>query len=159
MVITASCATTNNLYFEAKEDIKLKNFDFAFMKLSDYLKQNPDSVYAPQIKFAIIEYYFQTKNYRLALEELEKYINEYPGKKNVVFAEAILYKTLSVYEKESPLLEKLKEAFFSKSIFLIFSESKTKSYTSLFNNYYEIVDYVDRVEVFKNKELLFEIKP
>ncbi len=155
-----SCAAiTSNNYNEAREDIKSKNIDFAFVKLSSYIRENPNSSHAPDIKFAIIEYYFQTGNYRLAMDELAKYITGYPAEKNTVFAQAILYKILSQYKADSPLREKLKEAFFSKSIFLVFSDSKIKSYASILGNKYQIVDYVDRVEVFKNKELIFEIKP
>lgn len=149
----------SNFYYEAMEDIKSKNIDFAFIKLNSYLRENPDSPNAPQIKFAIIEYYFQTNNYSAAIDELTKYINGYPAENNTVFAQTLLYKILSENKEDSPLLEKLKEAFFSKSIFLTFSDSKIKSYTSIFGNKYKVVDYVDRIEVFKNKELLFEIKP
>jgi len=160
MLLGLSCAsTTNNLYQDAMEDTKSGNYDFAYMKLKQYLRKKPNSAHVTEVKFAIIEYYFQTRNYRLAIEDLTKYITGYPNEKNTVFAQAILYKILSDYDEESPLLEKMRETFFSKSIFLIFSDSKTKSYTSLFDNEYEIVDYVDKIEVFKNKGLLFEIKP
>ena len=159
MLLGLSCAsTTNDLYQDAKEDIELRSYDFAFMKLKQYLRKNPNSAHAAEVKFAIIEYYFETRNYRLAIEDLTKYITGYPKEKNTVFAQAILYRIISDYDEESPLLEKMRETFFSKSIFLIFSDSKTKSYTSLFDNDYEIVDYVDKIEIFKNKELLFEIK-
>lgn len=160
LLISLSCSsTTSNIYYEVRQDIKSRNVDFAFMKLNSYLRENPDSARAPEIKFAIIEYYFQTNNYRMAIEELAEYIRSYPKEKDTIFAQAILYKVLLDYKSDSPLLEKLKEAFFSKSVFLIFSESKTKYYRSIFDNTYKIVDYVNRVEVFKNKELLFELTP
>jgi len=146
-------------YYEATEDIKSKNIDFAYIKLNNYLKENPNAPNAPAIKFAIIEYNFQTNNYSAAIDELAEYIIGYPAENNTVFAQALLYKILSEHKADSPLLEKLKESFFSKSIFLTFSDSKIKSYTSIFGNKYKIVDYIDKIEVFKNKELLFEIKP
>ena len=155
-----SCATTqSSLYSEALRDIKSGSIDFAFMKLNNYLQEYPNSTRTPKIKFGIIEYYFQTKNYRNAIRELTKYIIDYPDEKSSVFAQAILYKILLEYKKDSPLIEKLKEAFFSKPIFLVFSDSKTKSYKSIFNNNYKIVDYVNEIEVYKNNELLIEITP
>ncbi len=155
-----SCATTaGSLYNDALQDIKSGNIDFAFIKLNNYSRECPNSVHAPQVKFAIIEYYFQTKNYRSAIDELAKYITEYPDEKNSVFAQAIFYKALLDYKGESPLLEKLKETFFAKPIFLIFSDSKSKSYKSILNNNYRIVDYMDKIEVYKNNGLFFEITP
>jgi len=146
-------------YYDAMEDVKSGSLDFAFMKFNNYLREHPNSTYAPKIRFAISEYYFQTKDYRDAIDELTKYIINYPNEKNTIFAQAIFYKALLDYRTEPLLVEKLKEAFFSKSIFLIFSDSKTKSYKSILNNNYKIVDYIDKIEVFKNDELLFEIAP
>lgn len=159
--INLSCISLSKdrQYYDAMEDVKSGSLDFAFMKLNNHLREHPNSTYAPKIKFAISEYYFQTKDYRDAIDELTRYILDYPNEKNTIFAQAILYKALLDYKNESSLAEKLKEAFFSKSIFLIFSDSKTKSYKSILNNNYKIVDYIDKIEVFKNDELLFEIAP
>lgn len=160
ILFNLSCATTaGNLYYDALEDIKMGNIDFAFMKLNNYLREFPNSIHASKIRFAISEYYFQTKNYRNAIDELNKYIVDYPDEKISVFARAILYKILLEYKGESPLTEKLKETFFSKPMFLTFSDSKTKSYKSILNNNYKIIDYVNKIEVTKNSELLFEITP
>ncbi len=105
------------------------------------------------------EYYVQIKDYRDAINELTKYIIDYPESKNSVIARIILYKTILDYNVEPSLLEKLKEQFFSKSLFLVFSDSKIKYYNSILNNTYKIVDYVDRIEIFKNDELFLKITP
>jgi hypothetical protein len=155
-----SCATlTNNVYDDAIKEINSGNIDFGFMQLSNFLRENPGSIYKPKIRFAMIEYYFQNKSYRNALDEVVKYIIDYPNEISGVFAQAILYRILQDYNGEPSLIEKIKENFFSKSVFLTFSDSKTKSYTSILNNTYKIVDYLDRVEVYKNNALLLEITP
>lgn len=156
-----SCGTLKNdlTYTSAVQEAKSGNVGFAFMQLRDYLRQYPDSPHTCEIKFAIGEYYFQIKDYREAIGELSKYIMDYPHEKNTIFAKALLYKAILEYKNEPPTLEKLKELFFSKSIFLIFTDAKTRSYHSVLNNNYKILDYVDRIEVFKNSELFFEITP
>lgn len=161
ILVNLSCATLSRdrLYYDALEEIKTGHLDFAFMKLNDYLREYPNSIHTREIKFALIEYYFQSQNYRDCLDELTRYIIDYSLEENRVFAQAILYKALLDYKSEPLLAEKLRQSFFSKSIFLIFSESKTKSYKSILNNRYKIIDYVDKVEVLKNNELFFKISP
>lgn len=159
--VNLSCNTTTGdiRYHDAIKEIKSGNIDFAFMKLNNYLRDNPDSIHAREIRFAKGEYYFQIKDYRDAVNELGNYIVDYPKEKNTIFAQAMLYKILLEYKSEPALQEKLKKLFFSNSVFLIFSDSKTKYYKSILNNSYKILDYVDKIEVFKNNELLFQITP
>lgn len=159
--INLSCISLSKdrQYDDTLEEAKSGNIDFAFMNLKNYLQEYPNSIHAAKIKFAIIEYYFQIKNYRNTIDELIKYIVDYPREKSSIFAQVILYKTLLDYKGESPLIERLKENFFSKPVFLIFSDSKTKSYKSILNNNYRIVDYVNRIEFYKNNELFLEITP
>lgn len=154
-----SCATSRTEYHGIVREIKRGELDFAFLKLKDYLKEHPESTYVPRVRFAICEYYFQRKNYRNAIEELYKYIVDYPEDKSAVFTQAILYKILLEYRDESPLLEKLRKIFFSKYLFLVFSEAKIKHYRSIMNNTYKIVEYIDRMEFYKNNELFFKIAP
>lgn len=157
-----SCSTlpSNSRYYNAvKEARSGGQADFVFLELRQYLQDYPDSRHSPEVKFAICDYYFQTKNYRQAIEELKNYILKYPDQKNIVFAQALLYKIVADYKNDANLVEKLKGLFFSKSVFLIFSESEIKSYRSALNNTYKIADYVDRIEVFRNGDLFFKITP
>lgn len=159
--LSLSCAVLNRdiQYYEAVEETKAGNINFAFLRLKSYIRDNPDSIYAPQARFAICEYYIENNNYRDAIEHLARYILDYPEEKNIVFAEALLYKTLMEYKGEPQFVEKIKEKLFSKSIFLLFSDSKIKRYKSIFNNTYKIVDYIDKIEVFKNDGLFLKITP
>jgi tetratricopeptide (TPR) repeat protein len=160
-VFISSCATLTpagdfNAFIK---DIRKESPDFAFMRLSAYLRDNPGSAHTCEIRFALAEYYFQIKNYYDAFDELQYCIENDPKGKNAVFAYAMLYKIISEYPNDAEVLLKLKERFFSKSLFLVFSDSKTKSYTSILNNRYDVVDYVDKIEVFKNNEAFLEVRP
>lgn len=157
----SSCATLRpegdfNAFIK---EIRRENADFAFMQLASYLREHPESAHVLDIRFALGEYYFQIRNYNDAIDELQYCIQSHPPDRNAVFAYAILYKIVSGYQDDPETLQKLKERFFSKSLFLVFSESKTKSYTSILNNRYDIVDYVDKIEVFKNNEAFLEVRP
>lgn len=154
-----SCVIFDSRYSDILEEARSENIHFAFMKLQDYLRGNPDSRHTAKIKFAICEYYFEIKDYRDAIRKLSEFIIGYPRDQGINPAKALLYKSLLEYQQEGRLLEKIKENFFSKSLFLTFSETKTKHYRSLFNNDYKIVDYIDRIEVFKNNELILKITP
>lgn len=156
-----SCATLSreSEYYGILKEIKTSEPDYAFMKLKNYLKGMPDSVHAQEIRFALCEYYFQTENYRDAINELSAYLIDYPDDKSTIFVQAILYKALLKYKEDSRLLEKLKERFFAKSLFLVFSESKIKHYKSILNNTYKISEYVDKIEFFKNNDPFLKITP
>lgn len=159
--VNLSCATLTREsdYYRILKEIRSTNIAFSFIKLKDYLREHPNSIYKAEIKFAMIEYYFQIKDYRDAVSELTEYIMDYSEGKNTIFAKAILYKILLEYKDEPLLLEKLKETFFSKSLFLIFSDVKAKCYRSILNNTYKVIDYVDKIEVFKNDEPFLKITP
>jgi len=159
--ISLSCASLarENLYYDALREIKYGNTDFAFMKLNNYLRECPDSIHTQKIRFAIAEYYFQIQDHHDAIYRLTEYIKDYQEDKSTVFAWALLYKIISDYNKEPLLIEKIKEKFFAKSLFLIFSDSKVKHYRSILNNTYKIAEYVNKIEISKNDELLLKITP
>jgi len=155
-----SCITPRqNLYYDALNEARDGNIDFAFMKLNNYLREYPESSRTKGIKFAIAEYHFQIQDYREAIYELSEYIQTYPQDKSAVFAYALLYKSLLDFDKEPLLVEKIKEQFFSKSLFLMFSDAKIQHYKSILKNTYKIAEYVDKIEFFKNDELFLKITP
>lgn len=156
-----SCATItrDNQYYEALKEIKAGNIDFAFIKLNNYLREYPNSVNDKKARFAVAEYLFQIRDYHSAIYKLAEYIKDYPQDESTIFMRAILYKILLEYEKEPELMKTMKENLFSESLFLIFSESKIRYYKSILNNTYKIMDYVDKIEVYKNNDLLLKITP
>ena len=157
--MSASVSPETLNYQDALEDAKGGKSDFGLVKFDNYLKEYPNSPHKQGIKFAIIEYYLQINDYQDAILNLKQYIEEYPKDKSTVFAKALAYKAISEYGLNRELIEPIKEGFFSKSLFLIFSESKTKSYTSILGNTYKIVDYIDKIQFLKNNELFLEVSP
>ena len=161
VLLNLSCATSTGQYRykEILRDAKAGNIDFAFVKLDSYPKEFPDSIHVPKARFAVCEYYFQIKDYRSAIYKLRDYIIDFPEEKATIFAQLLLYKILSEYKKEPALTEKIKESLFSKSVFLVFSDAKVKHYKSSLNNIYRILNYVDKIEVFRNNEPFLKITP
>jgi outer membrane protein assembly factor BamD (BamD/ComL family) len=156
-----SCATfgRDNRYFSILNEIRSENINFGFMKLSNYLRDNPGTRHTQDIRFSKAEYYLQIQDYYDAANELNAYITDFPNGINTIFAYCLLYKISSEYPEDPEFIVALKEKFFNKSLFLVFSESKTKSYKSALNNEYKIVEYVDRIEVFKNNEPFIKVTP
>ncbi len=146
-------------YSQIREDVKAGQDDFAFLKLKEYAEENPKSPRLREIEFAIGEYYFQVHDYRNAIVQLSDYISKYPDAQNTIFAQAMVYRALDKYTDEPALTQRLKEKLFAKPVFLIFTASKNKTYKSILGNTYETVDYVDKIEVFKNGEPIIAIKP
>jgi tetratricopeptide (TPR) repeat protein len=158
--INLSCGTPALVrYQDALRDARSGNIDFAFLKLKNYLLEYPDSSHTKEIKFAIGEYYLQVQDFRDAIYKLSDYIKDYTGDGSIIFAQALLYKALLEYKKEPQLIEKIKESFFSKSLFLFFSKSKTKYHKSILNNTYKILNYLDKIEILRNNEIILKITP
>lgn len=162
VLISISCATSTRefvLYEDILSEARSENIHFALMRFNNYLKEFPETGHKQQIKFAICELYAQINDFQDAIRKLKEYIEEYPQEKSTVFARALLYRAISEYKSEPALIEKIKEGFFSKSLFLVFSESKTKSYRSILDNTYKIVDYIDKIEFYKNNALILSVSP
>jgi len=160
--ISLSCATLDpeqKKFHDAAKEARDGNADFAFMQFSEYLREHPQTLHTKDIKFAIAEYHLNVKSYRQAIPLLDKYLIDYAGDPRAVIAKVLLYKALSEFKDDPWVAQNARETFFEKSVFLVFSESKVRRYKSLLNNDYEIIDYVDRVEVFRNGELFFKITP
>lgn len=155
----ASLSSQNKEYLGIIKGAGNETPDFVFMKINDYLRQYPDTLHTRDLRFAKGEYYLQVHDYNDAIYEFSTYIVDYPDDKNAIFAHALLYKIMLEEESDPELSQGLKEKFFSKSLFLVFSDAKVKSYKSILNNEYNFIDYVDKVKFYKNNELLFEITP
>lgn len=162
-LINLACATTAGLldarYQAILNDIRNENLDFAYLKMNSYVKDYPASKHLKEVRFALCEYDYKFKKYKDAINKLSEYINDYRSDESAIFAKVLLYKILSEYQKEPSLTETIKEEFFAKSLFLVFSESKSKKFNSIINNSYRIINYVDKIEVIRNDELFFTVTP
>lgn len=139
--------------------IKNDNPDIAFIQLKSYLNGHPNSPHTRKVKFGLAEYYFQINDYKDAIEALTSYISDYTPDRSTAFAYFMLYKIISENYQNGGILQKIKEKFFSKSMFLMFGEAKTHSYKSIFNNTYKAYEHIDRIEVYKNNEIFLQLTP
>ncbi|MDD5552777.1 MAG: hypothetical protein PHE18_02775 [Candidatus Omnitrophica bacterium] len=146
-------------YYDALQDVKEGHHDYAYIKLREYVRERPRPDREKKARFSMAEYLLEIKNYRDAIKQLAGYLEDYPDDPSRVFAQALLYKALTDFKQDPELIERIKLNFFSRSLFLIFSESKSIEYESIFKNVYRITEYVDRIEIFKNNELFLDIAP
>lgn len=159
--LSLSCLTPRERlnYRDCLREAESGNKYFAIMKLRAYIKEFPESSHNQRARFALSEFYTEINNYQDALSGLKSYIEDYPNDKSTVFAKALLYRLISERGTDPGLLESVKQNFFSKSVFLVFSSSKTKSFRSAAGNKYKVIDYIDRIEFYRNNELFLEVQP
>lgn len=148
-------------YNEAVRYIKAKQPDFAFMGFRDIVRDFPKSGFAQKAVFAIAEYYYDHRMYYDAIRSFTGYINDYPGSKANTFAKVYLLKITQEIKDPTPeetkLFEDLRTDFFSKPLFLLFSEYKETSYRSPSQNKFKIRYYIDNVEVYRNGQPFIKI--
>ena len=156
-------ASAGSQYKEALRLIEQKKYDFAFMEFRSVVKNFPKSSFTQQSIFAMAEYYYDHKMYYDAILNFTGYINNYPSSKANVFAKAYLLKITEEIQdptwEEKRMLENVKEDFFSKPLFLLFTEYKETSYRSASRNDFRIRYYIDNVEVYRNGQLFVKIAP
>jgi len=164
------CATlseTSDRYRSAVGAIENNQPYFAVVYLKSFLKDDPQSIYAPAATFALGEYYFDNSDYFNALTTLSDFIHRYPKDKGAVFAKLIIYKIITGFKKEedagdqeSELIKEIRKELFSQPLFLIFYDKKLpRPYKSLFKNSYLVYDYVDKMKVFRNDKIFLELSP
>jgi len=154
-------------YRQATSYAKAKNYDAAFMRLKTLLNSDQHSPYAPKAAFAVGEYYYQSNDYLDAIIAFRKYITAYPEDEGVVFAELMIYKMATQLNpnknipfNERYFLSSIRKKMFDRPVFFIFTENKESfSYSSAFGNAYLAFDYVDKIQITRNGDVLFELSP
>ena len=150
-------------YDEAIRYTKLKQPDFALMEFRSILQDFPKTVFAQKALFAIAEYCYDRRMHYEAIRNFTAHINDYPGSAANVFARAYLLKIMQDIREPNPeerrLFEEIKTAFFSKPLFLLFSEYKKTSYKSPSQNKFKIRYYVGNIEVYRNGQLFVKLTP
>lgn len=162
--LTASFSPADRLYLDAKQFGREGRGDFAFMSLSELIREYPEYKFIAEAKFSVGEYNFLSGNYNKAVKELVGFLKTYPNHKGSVFAKSFLYKIINDNkwinsEETGKIAQAIKEEFFSAPAFFVFSEFKEKSLQSLLGNSYSLKEYVDKIEIFANGKLLLSVSP
>jgi tetratricopeptide (TPR) repeat protein len=158
----ASFSASDKIYQDAIQFAKEGRRDFVFMSLNELLREDPNYRYAAKAKFSIAEYYFLNGNYRNAINEFSNLIRDYKDPKIIIFVKVFLYKIITdpkwAQDKEALVVgEQIKQEFFSRSAFFIFSEFKTTKLKSLLGNTYLLKEYVDKIEILQNDKIFFSV--
>ncbi len=150
-------------YEKARQFIKQRKYDFAFLEFRSVVRNFPGSKYARESRFAVGEYLFMQKMHWESVKNFSEYIRDYPDSAGAIFARAYLLKIMENIEdasaEEKKAIEDIKTELFSEPLFLIFSEYKEISYKSAFNNNFSIRYYVDIIKVYKNDKPFITITP
>lgn len=148
-------------YGEAVRHIKANQLDFAFMEFRSIVRDFPKSPLAQRSAFAIAEYYYENKMHADAAKEFTAHIKNYPDSKANIFAKAYLLKIMEEIQNPTPeekkMLDDINMYFFSKPLFLLFTEYKEASYKSASLNKFSIRYYIDNIEVYRNGRLFIKI--
>ena len=160
----ASFSAADRLYGKARQFAKEEQSYFAFMALSELIRDYPDYRFAREAKFAIAEYYFLEGNFNTALNRLVDFLHNYADNEFSIFAKSFLYKIITDVkwieeEKAAQIAEEIKAEFFSKPAFFVFSEFKETSITSFLRNTYVLKEYVDKIDIFQNDKLFISVSP
>lgn len=158
-----SADTAASKYQEAARLVKKRQYDFAFLAFRSVVRDYPQSKYAQEALFALGEYYYFIKSYGEADKTFNEYISKYSDSRGAIFARVYLWKIIEhsdkVPERKKEALDKLTAYFFSKPLFLLFSEYKELSYLSPFENKLIIRHYVDKIEVYRNGQIFAQFTP
>lgn len=150
-------------YSEAVRCIKAKQPDFAFMEFRGIIRDFPKSPLAQKSIFAMAEYYYDCGMYRDAIDNFTWCAQDYSDLKANVIAKAYILKIIKEIKEpafeEKKMVEDIKREFFSKSLFLIFSEYKKTSYRSASLNKFRIKHPAGNIDVYRNDQLFLTIKP
>jgi len=148
-------------YEKAVRCILLKQDDFALIEFRSIIREFPKSGYARKAAFAIAEYCYDHRMYNDAIKNFTEYIKGHPDSKGATFAKAYLAKIIEEIKEptweEKRLFEDIQKDFFSKPLFLTFSEYRKASYRSDGQNIFKIRRYIDNIEVYRNGQPFLKI--
>lgn len=148
-------------YREALQMVEEKKYDFAFFAFRSITRDFPKSKYTSDALFAVGEYFYSQRANAESISSFSEYVRKYPNASGAVFAKTYLLKIIETAEKPSAAekknIDNLEKEFFSKPLFLLFSQYKEVSYKSGLANSFTIRYYVDKIEVYKNGQIFYRI--
>lgn len=132
---------------------------FLFLELQRAVHDDPSSPKTPARLFALGEYYFRMGN----LAQAERSFHEAAGKAEADAQELLTRVYLAEIERmktgdtQPEDLRRLKETLSNKRFFSVFGESNRYRWKSELSSDYELVEHVDRMEVYLNGSLFYTI--
>jgi tetratricopeptide (TPR) repeat protein len=153
-----NAADADILWNEAVANVKEGENDFAFINFHMLVETCPDYRKRSAAEFSLGEYYFTQKNYRSAIEEFEKLYTAYPKCQEALIAMAYLYKIAREAGRNDAADEYRKKMIVARPVSFIFKDKESLRYLSGFQHKYNVVRYIDRIEILMDGKLFVEVR-
>ncbi|MFA5060476.1 MAG: hypothetical protein WC676_07615 [Candidatus Omnitrophota bacterium] len=129
-----------------------------FISLRKKLSEERNERRIKNIEFAIAEYYFKINDFVDARLAFEDYKKNRLADLHILLANCYLYK-IAQTAGQAQITEDLKKEIFNKQFVLLFDRYKSIKYKSLLGSQYEILYFVDKIDVFLNGDVFVQIVP
>jgi len=151
----------NQFLSKAFDESRHGQADYAFIYLKQLLRSYPHDVKAPEAALGLSEYYAAQDNHREAYEVLEPYA-QIAGKKTIrilIYVRLISSaRQLGQPKKAQKNKRLLLEFLYQKHKLFLFRNHDKTIWSSPMNNLYEIIEYIDALEVKINGENIYKTK-
>ena len=132
--------------------------DFAFINFHMLVDSYPDFKKRSAAEFAMGEYYFKRNDLRSAVEEFENVYAAAPKSREALVALAYLYKIARSEGRNDASEEYRKKMIAAHPVTFIFKDKESVQYLSGFQRAYDVVIYIDRIEVLADGKLFVEVR-
>ncbi len=133
--------------------------DFLFLEMERALREEPASPKTPARLFAVGEYLFDMKRFPEAADCFRK-----AEKKPLSAVQTFLSKVylaeiarLVTGDTEPAELADIKESLAERNFFTMSGKTKKQVWRSLLHNRYEVVESVDRIDVYRNGSVFYVV--
>ncbi len=131
--------------------------DAAFLSFDSLVKGYPQSVYLEPAQFALGEYYFSVSDSNDSADAFRNFISRYRESAGRPFALIYLARILRQQQKREEARALELEVIRFKHGGLIFSDFKEHQYQSASGRKYRALYFVDRIKIYIDNELFYEI--
>lgn len=131
--------------------------DFALMDFRTLLENCPNSRFTMAAEFAQGEYYFLESNLDFASDEFKRFYAKYPQHEEAQIALAYLYKIAEIQNHPDDMKEYRHKAASFRQLTFIFNDKKSYKFFSGFQRNYNLVYYINKVELYVNGKLFTEV--
>jgi outer membrane protein assembly factor BamD (BamD/ComL family) len=149
-VPVVKAADADILWNRAISMAKQGQMDMAFIDFRMLVHSYPDARQKPTAQLGLGEYHFSHHSFSLAAKEFKDFYNQYPKRQDSVIALAYLYKMAQMNGQNHLMEEYRQKIISSRQVAFIFKDSQSFRYVSGFQHKYEVVFYIDKIEVWVN---------
>ncbi len=153
--------SANGRIKNAKRFLSQKKPDFAFLEYRALLKDHPESPAAADAAFGLGEYYFEMRNVAESAMAFQRLTVKPTDDVSQVLALTYLLKCAELSSDEQSIKTyrtQLKKSLASKKFLMLFGEGRKQQWNSPFENRFELKEFVDRMEIYRNGSPFYTIE-